>query len=317
MSELKAAVAEERSALMRVLHLLREVERDQHFLAMGYSTLFDFATKELGYSAGSAHRRIQSMRLLKTIPEMEKKIEDGSLSLCVAAKTQSFFAQEDRSRKEEGKDKLTLESKQGIAQSMLGASARQCEAKLAAISPESAIPAEKERPVAKGKTLIQFTASDELLAKLEKLKGLTAHQNFEGRYDRLFELLADLALKKLDPELKPEKKPKAEPEEKSDVTPEATAPPSPTESVSTVEKSATSHSRYIPASVKRTVWKRDRGQCTYVDAKTRRRCESRHALQYDHEIPYAWGGATSESNLRLRCFSHNAYTARKQGLSRR
>jgi hypothetical protein len=306
-SELKAAVAEERSALIRVLHLLREVERDQHYLSMGYPSLFEFAVQELGYSTGSAHRRIQSMRLLKTMPEIEKKIEDGSLSLCVAAKTQSFFGHEDRKRLDEGEAKLSPESKKEIVQSMLGASARQCEVKLAAISPESAIPAEKERAVAEGKTLIQFIADDELLGKLEKLKGLLGHKNFEGRYDRLFEILADLALKKLDPEQTPEKRLKPDPE--------VTTPASPTEPVSTLEKSETSRSRYIPASIKRAIWKRDTGQCTYRDPKTGRRCESRHALEYDHIRPYAWGGETSASNLRLRCRAHNAYTARTQGLS--
>jgi len=96
------AVAEERKSQLRVLHLLREVETDGHYLEMGFPTLFEFATRSLGYSAGAAHRRIQSMRLLRTIPEMEEKIEDGSLSLCVAAKTQSFFRNEDQKRKSEG-----------------------------------------------------------------------------------------------------------------------------------------------------------------------------------------------------------------------
>ncbi|MGK5081807.1 hypothetical protein WDW37_00755 [Bdellovibrionota bacterium FG-1] len=91
LAEIKNEVAEERKCQLKVLHLLREVERDGHYLEMGYPSLFEFATQALGYSSGSAHRRIQSMRLLKILPEMESKIEDGSLSLCVAAKTQSFF----------------------------------------------------------------------------------------------------------------------------------------------------------------------------------------------------------------------------------
>jgi 5-methylcytosine-specific restriction endonuclease McrA len=296
---------------MKVLQLLREVEADQHYLAMGYPTLFEFAINELGYSAGSAHRRIQGMRLLKTLPEMEEKLEDGSLSLCVAAKTQSFFHQEDRKRREEGQAKVSAESKREIVQSMFGASARQCEAKLAAISPESVIPHEKERSVAAGKTLIQFVADDELLAKLEKLKGLLAHQNFEGRYDRLFEILADLALKKLDPEQKPQKKVKPEIEGSDPHQEEATA------GIPTVEKAAiVSRSRYVPASIKRAVWNRDGGRCTFRDPATGRQCESRHALQLDHIKPYAWGGETSQSNLQLRCSQHNAYTAQQQGLFR-
>ena len=67
------------------------------------------------------------MRLLKVLPEMEDKIQDGELSLCVAAKTQSFFRREDLRRKEEGESKLTLETKKEIVSSMFGASKQECD----------------------------------------------------------------------------------------------------------------------------------------------------------------------------------------------
>ena len=54
LSEIKNAVTEERRSQLRVLHLLREVENDGHFLELGYPSLFEFATRSLGYSAGSA-----------------------------------------------------------------------------------------------------------------------------------------------------------------------------------------------------------------------------------------------------------------------
>src|SRR6185295_13700904 len=112
---------------LQVLHLLREVEADGHYLEMGFQSLFDFTTQSLGYSSGSAFRRIQAMRLLKVLPELESKIEDGSLSLCVAAKTQGFFRHEDQKRKSEGEVKLSVQAKQEIAHAMLGSSMRECE----------------------------------------------------------------------------------------------------------------------------------------------------------------------------------------------
>ncbi|MGK5087591.1 HNH endonuclease signature motif containing protein [Bdellovibrionota bacterium FG-2] len=296
LSELQNAVAEERKSQIRVLHLLREVERDGHYLEMGFPSLFEFVTQKLGYSAVAAHRRIQSMRLIKTLPEIASQIETGSLSLCVAAKTQSFFKSEDKRRKGDGDQKLSLQVKQDIALSMLGASMRECEKKLAEISPQAALPSEKTRELSQGKTLIQFSAGQELVEKLEKLKGLLAHQNPDGSYEGLFEVLANMALKEIEP-----KKPKSE-------RPDNDAK---TAFVSTVEKVG---SRYIPAEVKRRVFARDGGCCTYQDEKTGKRCGSRFALEYDHAKPFAWGGETSEANLRLRCRSHNAYTAEKQGL---
>src|SRR5258706_3923861 len=49
------------------------------------------------------------------------------------------------------------------------------------------------------------------------------------------------------------------------------------------------NSRYIPAEVQRTVWKRDGGRCTFV-SDTGRRCEERTRVEYDHMVPIARGG---------------------------
>jgi 5-methylcytosine-specific restriction endonuclease McrA len=67
-------------------------------------------------------------------------------------------------------------------------------------------------------------------------------------------------------------------------------------------------SRYIPMGIRRRVWQRDGGVCTYVSPNGTR-CSSTDYLQMDHVIPFALGGESSESNLRLRCFAHNAMHA--------
>ena len=43
--------------------------------------------------------------------------------------------------------------------------------------------------------------------------------------------------------------------------------------------------RAIPAAVKRAVWRRDRGRCSYVDHTSGRRYGSQHLLQIDHVVP--------------------------------
>ena len=57
--------------------------------------------------------------------------------------------------------------------------------------------------------------------------------------------------------------------------------------------------RTIPAAVKRHIWLRDRGRCTYRDPESGRCCGSRHLVQIDHVQPYAMGGSASADNLRL------------------
>ncbi len=64
-------------------------------------------------------------------------------------------------------------------------------------------------------------------------------------------------------------------------------------------------SRYIPTDVRREVWRRDRGCCSYVDQHSGRRCGSRYRLEIDHIVPFALGGATELFNLRLQCGAHH------------
>ena len=75
-------------------------------------------------------------------------------------------------------------------------------------------------------------------------------------------------------------------------------------------------SRAIPAAVRRQVWERDRGCCSYVDRGSGRRCGSRHLLEIDHIVPYAVGGSAEPDNLRLLCAAHHRYRhAQRAGAS--
>ncbi len=87
----KDLVRDERHLLSQILKNLKEVERRKLFSDLGYKSLFEYAVKELGYSEGQAGRRIQAMRLINEIPEIEEKIENGSLSLSNISQAQSFF----------------------------------------------------------------------------------------------------------------------------------------------------------------------------------------------------------------------------------
>jgi 5-methylcytosine-specific restriction endonuclease McrA len=68
--------------------------------------------------------------------------------------------------------------------------------------------------------------------------------------------------------------------------------------------------RHIPAEVRRAVVARDEGRCTFVGDHGHR-CETRDALQFDHIVPVARGGASTEDNLRLRCRAHNQLEAER------
>jgi 5-methylcytosine-specific restriction endonuclease McrA len=69
-------------------------------------------------------------------------------------------------------------------------------------------------------------------------------------------------------------------------------------------------SRYVPAAVRRAVWERDKGRCTFVSI-TGGRCRDRRFLEFDHVVPVARGGKATVANLRLRCSAHNQYEAER------
>lgn len=91
LDETQKLVKEEREILTQVLHHLREIERRRLYSQLRYGSLYEYATKELGYSEDQAYRRIQAMRMLKELPEIEEKVNDGSLSLTHLGMAQSFF----------------------------------------------------------------------------------------------------------------------------------------------------------------------------------------------------------------------------------
>ena len=70
----------------------------------------------------------------------------------------------------------------------------------------------------------------------------------------------------------------------------------------------TKSARHIPAHVRREVWRRDQGRCTFV-SDSGHRCESRLRLEFDHATPLARGGEGTVADLRLRCRAHNQYEA--------
>ena len=69
---------------------LSEVDARKLYRDIGFSSLFSYCTTSLvdgglGYSEGSAYRRIQAARSLKDNPEIYELLRDGKLSLCAVS----------------------------------------------------------------------------------------------------------------------------------------------------------------------------------------------------------------------------------------
>jgi hypothetical protein len=70
------------------------------------------------------------------------------------------------------------------------------------------------------------------------------------------------------------------------------------------------HRAAIPAAVRRAVWQRDGGRCSWaLDGGGV--CGSTHRLELDHIVPWADWGGEQEANLRVVCAVHNRLAARQ------
>lgn len=288
--ETERLVRDERRITTAILWHLHEIDRRRLFAELGFASLFEYCTEQLKYSAGGAQRRIASMRLLRELPEIEAKINSGELNVSAVAQAQSVFRQAKRENKA-----FTLEAKKEIVERLENKSHRDCEKILAEINPTSVRPS-RERVISASRTEIRFEASDELYEKIQKLKGFYAHRlKGSSNFADLIELLVTQALEKHDA--------KAQSQSQSQSQSSSGArQPLPTSEVTVTN-------RYIPQAIRKNAMAKAQGRCTYVDPKSRRRCSSTFALEFDHIIPLGRGGLTIARNIRVLCRTHNQLAA--------
>jgi hypothetical protein len=306
----KSKAQYERNLTLEIIDLLSEIQSRSLHVARGYSSLHEYCVKELKYSDGAAFRRIKAMKLVAQIPEVQRSIEQGKLSLTVASQAQVYFE-----AKAKNDSPCSAGEKMEILRNIENKSRREVEKVFSGLAPEIIRVAEKVRPVSEDKVRLDLVVSAELHDKLEKLRILTSHRN--ANLTDLIEYLADRELSRRNP------KNKTSPEKLVDSGQGAMEASDPrTEEGQALQQEIGSgrfnlreeitpskRRRYIPLSIRRHIWNRDGFRCTYVDVATGRRCEGTLSLQIDHIKPFSRGGANELENLRLLCAAHNRLEA--------
>ncbi len=74
LKDTKSLAQKERSLRIQILWHLREIDRRKLYADLKYSSLWEYATQELGYSEGTAFRRITAARALGAMPELATKL---------------------------------------------------------------------------------------------------------------------------------------------------------------------------------------------------------------------------------------------------
>ena len=177
--ETRNLVRHERHLQGAIIDHLAEIEARGLYLERGFSSLFDYAVRELGYSDAAAARRIGAMRLCADQADARDGLRDGSLTLSAAAELQWAF---DRQRRrgsisgtaaiapagtpaadsapavplppaEPEPPPLVLDAvgRQKLVEEAAGKSARQVRRMLVDLDPELAPPADRVRPLGDGR----------------------------------------------------------------------------------------------------------------------------------------------------------------------
>jgi len=147
-------------------------------------------------------------------------------------------------------------------------------------------PLSRVTPLAAQSFAVQFTLSRSAHEKLRYAQELLGHQIPSGDLTAVFERALDALIGQLE-----KRKLAATPRPRRNGRP-STDP------------------RHIPAQVKRAVWQRDGGQCSFV-SQAGQRCSARTRLEFDHVDPVARGGQATVQQIRLRCRSHNQFEAER------
>jgi hypothetical protein len=308
---LAALVAQDRATTVELVAHIAEVDERKLFLPKGHPCMYDYCVRELHLSHDAALKRIRAGRTARQFPAIFEALAEGRLHLtAVVLLTRHLTAENAAELLPAAEHRSKGEIVQLLAErfpqpdlpTRLEAVAPQAPAdgpvvpeplnqppggvRQSPLVPEpvtSTAPWPKVAPLSAGRYALQVTIGQGTHDTLRYAQALLGHAVPSGD---LAEVL-DRALEALVAQLEKQKF-------------AATRRPRPQRS--------SADPRHIPAHVKRTVWERDGGQCSFV-SEAGQRCTARARLEFDHVDPVARGGEATVEGIRLRCRAHNQYEA--------
>lgn len=89
-------VKKERELFSEILHHLHEIQRRRLYADLGYRSLWDYCMRHLGFCESQTRRTTDALKLIQEIPEVEKLVEKGELSLSNIVQAQTHFRAEEK-----------------------------------------------------------------------------------------------------------------------------------------------------------------------------------------------------------------------------
>jgi hypothetical protein len=293
-----------------LVQLLGEIDARQLYAPRAFSSMHAYCTRELGMSDDVACNRIAVARLARRIPRVldfvrTRRIHLTGLRLLAPVLTEAncevVLARATGKTRNEIEELVVEFQPKPAVPAVIRKLPTRSDAAPVGPAPESSLPLlpasasrpsppprpPRVEPLSADAFKVQFTASTELRDKLEQAKALLRHRFPDGDLAKIVDLALDLLIS----EVKKERfgvgrKPRG------------------TEPAAVASRS----SRHIPDAIKREVYERDGGQCTFTSAEGRR-CTEKSWLEFDHIEGFARTGEHSADSLRLLCRRHNQHAA--------
>ena len=337
LSEFSARLAQNHADSADLLAYLAEIDRRKLYRPAGYSSMYRYCVGHFHLSESAAYKRIHAARLIRKFPVVYDAVAEGRVHLSgliqlrphlrpenvdalLAAATHKSYRQIEQMLAERFPKADVPATIREIATTPTaavpenvelapGPALRQAPAsdgnalapgELAPVgepiihtpaSPQAPTltpaPADRDRlsPLSAKTYCVQFTMDEATHDLLQQAQALLGHQVAPGDLAGVF----SRALKAY-------------------VTLLERAKFAATDSPRAQRRAPRKNSRHVPARVRRAVWRRDGGQCTFV-SNSGHRCEERAGLEFDHLHEFARGGAATVNNIRLRCRAHNQLQA--------
>ena len=339
--DLRSLLSRERATTAELLAHLAEVDARRLYAPAGYPSMFAWCVEELHLSEDEAFKRIRASRVARRFSVVFAMLADGRLHLtavvllapCLTPENADDLLAAATHQSKAGIERLIAErfpqpdlpawieapvpplarplpspgtvevdnaqlAPEPVASTDHQLAPEPVESTDRQLSPGTAGPLDaapslgtvwpRVAPLAPGRYGLQFTVAQATYEKLRYAQALLGHAVPSGELSEVFDRALDALIVRLE-------------QGKFAVTDR----PRPR------RQRTTAHPRHIPAEVRRAVWERDGGRCTFA-GESGHRCESRTRLEFDHAEPVASAGRATAGNLRLRCRAHNQCEAERR-----
>jgi exonuclease VII small subunit len=292
-------VFSERKITAHVIKHIAEIDRRRLFLEKGFTSVFDYLVKDIGYSPSAAMRRIDAARLMQELPEVVEKLETGSLTLSQATQVQKAA----RDFKKIKHANLNTETKRELFLQIENTSQKATE-KIIAQTLDLPVPThEKETLHRDHSVTLTLTFTAEQMEILEKAQDMIAHSGVSNDWAETVTYLAkkEVVRRTVTRTIKQDST-DTQITDTAAVVKVCTETPEMIQSKS-IKNSKISNKRYIPQSIRKKLLHAN-AICSYKDHHGKY-CKSQRFLQIDHIKNYCRGGGNTLDNLQVLCGVHN------------